>query len=393
VTEQGVAGRQDGADLAKTCADFTDLLRRRGVPVGPAQTVAFLQALYLLGAPTAGEFYRAGQAVLATDVAVLPAYARAFAEFFAFSDDTDLLPAAPPHPPTTVLDRDSETLARAAMDVAVAEELQEVLEEARVVASEAERLREKSFARMTNEERRSAALLIRRLRVRLPRRLSRRRRAASSGRYLDMRTTLRRSLATDGEPARLGRRRRRVRQRPVTLIVDVSGSMTPYAVALLRFGHALLHAGHRVEVFTVGVRLSRVTDALRHDNADRALAQVGRQVADWDGGTRLATSLTQLLAARRGHAALRGAIVVVCSDGLDRDDPELLGAATARLARLAHRLVWLNPLKGDPRYQPLARGMAAALPHLDVFLPGHNVASLEELAAVVAARSSAARRM
>jgi uncharacterized protein with von Willebrand factor type A (vWA) domain len=392
VTEQGVAGQQDGGDLAKTCADFTDLLRRRGVPVGPAQTVAFLEALYLLGAPTAGEFYRAGQAVLATDVAVLPAYARAFAEFFAFADDTDLLPAAPPHPPPTVLD-DTETLARAAMEVAVAEELQEVPEEARVVASEAERLREKSFARMTNEERRAAALLIRRLQVRLPRRLSRRRRAASSGRYLDMRTTLRRSLATDGEPARLGKRRRRVRQRPVTLVVDVSGSMTPYAVALLRFGHALLHAGHRVEVFTVGVRLSRVTDALRHDNADRALAQVGRQVADWDGGTRLATSLNQLLAARRGHAALRGAIVVVCSDGLDRDDPELLGAATARLSRLSHRLVWLNPLKGDPRYQPLARGMAAALPHLDLFLPGHNVTSLEELAAVVSARASAPRRL
>jgi uncharacterized protein with von Willebrand factor type A (vWA) domain len=392
VTEQGVAGQQDGGDLAKTCADFTDLLRRRGVPVGPAQTVAFLEALYLLGAPTAGEFYRAGQAVLATDVAVLPAYARAFAEFFAFADDTDLLPAAPPHPPPTVLD-DTETLARAAMEVAVAEELQEVPEEARVVASEAERLREKSFARMTNEERRAAALLIRRLQVRLPRRLSRRRRAASSGRYLDMRTTLRRSLATDGEPARLGKRRRRTRQRPVTLVVDVSGSMTPYAVALLRFGHALLHAGHRVEVFTVGVRLSRVTDALRHDNADRALAQVGRQVADWDGGTRLATSLNQLLAARRGHAALRGAIVVVCSDGLDRDDPELLGAATARLSRLSHRLVWLNPLKGDPRYQPLARGMAAALPHLDLFLPGHNVTSLEELAAVVSARASAPRRL
>jgi uncharacterized protein with von Willebrand factor type A (vWA) domain len=207
-----------------------------------------------------------------------------------------------------------------------------------------------------------------------------------------MRRTLRRSLATDGEPARLGRRRRRIRQRPVTLVVDVSGSMTPYAHALLRFGHALLHAGHRVEVFTVGVRLSRVTDALRHDSADRALDEVGRRVADWDGGTRLATSVTQLLERRRGHAALRGAIVIICSDGLDRDDPRLLGEATARLSRLAHRLVWLNPLKGDPRYQPLARGMAAALPHLDLFLAGHSVASLDELAAVVAGHATSARR-
>ena len=382
-----------GEDLARTCVAFVDLLRRRGVPVGPAQTAAFQEALFLLGPPTAAELYWAGRAVLATDVVVLPVYTRAFAEFFGGGEGADALPASPPHPPPTVLDRDSESVARPAMDVAVGEELLELPEEARVIASEAERLREKSFARMTLEERRVAALLIRRLRVRLPRRLSRRRRAARTGRYLDMRATLRLSLATDGEPAQLGRRRRRIRLRPVTLIVDVSGSMTPYALALLRFGHALLHAGHRVEVFTVGVRLTRVTDALRHDSADRALALVGRQVADWDGGTRLATSLTRLLDERRGHAALRGAFVIVSSDGLDRDDPDLLGRATARLSRLAYRLVWLNPLKGDPRYQPLARGMAAALPHLDVFLPGHNVASLESLTAVISGSHSARSRV
>lgn len=378
-------------DLTRVCAEFAVLLRRRGVPVGPPQTAAFLEALYLLGPTTPAELYWAGRAVLATDVVQVPAYTRAFAEFFA-STAGDALPSAPPEPPPSVLDAESEPLARPALDLP-GEELLHLSEEARVEASEAERLRQKSFARMTAEERRIAALLIRRLRVRLPRRLSRRRRSAPSGRYLDMRKTLRRSLATDGEPARLGRRRRRIRQRPVTLVVDVSGSMTPYAQALLRFGHALLHAGHRVEVFTVGVRLSRVTDALRHDSADRALEEVGRRVADWDGGTRLATSVIQLLERRRGHAALRGAIVVICSDGLDGDDPRLLGEATARLSRLAHRLVWLNPLKGDPRYQPLARGMAAALPHLDLFLAGHNVASLDELAAVVAGHAASARRV
>ncbi|MGZ4508116.1 MAG: vWA domain-containing protein [Blastococcus sp.] len=359
--------------------------------MGPSQTRAFLEALYLLRPTTTAELYWAGRAVLATDVAQFPAYTRAFAEFFA-SAGGDPLPTAPPEPPPSVVGAESEPFAHPALDVP-GEELLDLPQEARVEASEAERLRQKSFARMTAEERRVAALLIRRLRVRLPRRLSRRRRRSPSGRYLDMRKTLRRSLATDGEPARLGRRRRRIRQRPVTLLVDVSGSMTPYAHALLRFGHALLHAGHRVEVFTVGVRLSRVTDALRHDSADRALDEVGRRVADWDGGTRLATSVTQLLDRRRGHAALRGAIVIICSDGLDGDDPQLLGEATARLSRLAHRLVWLNPLKGDPRYQPLARGMAAALPHLDLFLAGHNVTSLDELAAVVAGHATSARRV
>lgn len=377
-------------DLPRVCAEFTVLLRRRGLPVGPPQTAAFLEALYLLGPTSLAELYWAGRAVLATDVVSVPAYTRTFAEFFA-STAGDPLPSAPSDPPPSVLDPESEPMTRLALDLP-GEEVLDLPEEARVEAGEAERVRQKSFARMTPEERRMAALLIRRLRVRLPRRLSRRRRRAPSGRYLDMRTTLRRSLATDGEPARLGRRRRRIRQRPVTLVVDVSGSMTPYAQALLRFGHALLHAGHRVEVFTVGVRLSRVTEALRHDSADRALDEVGRRVADWDGGTRLATSVTQLLERRRGHAALRGAIVVICSDGLDRDDPRLLGEATARLSRLAHRLVWLNPLKGDPRYQPLARGMAAALPHLDLFLDGHNVASLDELAAVVAGHATSARR-
>ena len=375
-------------DLTRACAEFTVLLRRRGVPVGPSQTAAFLEALYLLRPTTPAELYWAGRAVLATDVTQVQAYTQAFAEFFA-SAGGDPLPTAPAEPPPSVLG--TEPLARAALDLP-GEELLDLPEEARVEASEAERLRQKSFARMTAEERRVAALLIRRLRVRLPRRLSRRRRRAPSGRYLDMRKTLRRSLATDGEPARLGRRRRRIRQRPVTLVVDVSGSMTPYAHALLRFGHALLHAGHRVEVFTVGVRLSRVTDALRHDSADRALDEVGRRVADWDGGTRLATSVTQLLERRRGHAALRGAIVVICSDGLDRDDPRLLSEATARLSRLAHRLVWLNPLKGDPRYRPLARGMAAALPPLDLFQAGPNLASQDELAAVVAGHATSPRR-
>jgi uncharacterized protein with von Willebrand factor type A (vWA) domain len=386
-----VAGPERGhEDLTRVCAEFTVLLRRRGVPVGPSQTTAFLEALYLLRPTTTAELYWAGRAVLATDVAQVPAYTRAFAEFLA-SDGGDALPTARAEPPPSDVGAESEPFAHPALDLP-GEELLDLPQEARVEASEAERLRQKSFARMTDEERRVAALLIRRLRVRLPRRLSRRRRRSPSGRFLDMRKTLRRSLATDGEPARLGRRRRRIRQRPITLLVDVSGSMTPYAHALLRFGHALLHAGHRVEVFTVGVRLSRVTDALRHDSADRALDEVGRRVADWDGGTRLATSVTQLLDRRRGHAALRGAIVIICSDGLDGDDPQLLGRATARLSRLAHRLVWLNPLKGDPRYQPLARGMAAALPHLDLFLAGHNITSLDELAAVVAGHATSARR-
>jgi uncharacterized protein with von Willebrand factor type A (vWA) domain len=176
----------------------------------------------------------------------------------------------------------------------------------------------------------------------------------------------------------------------VLLVVDVSGSMGPYALALLRFGHAMLHAGHRVEVFTAGVHLTRITEELRRSSVDAALRRIAAAVDDWDGGTRLGTSVRALMDRFGGHTAVRGALVVVCSDGLDRDDPAVLGAAMRDLHRTAHRVVWLNPLKGDPRYRPLQRGMAAALPHVDVFLAGHNLASFEEMCALLTPRRRAA---
>jgi uncharacterized protein with von Willebrand factor type A (vWA) domain len=167
------------------------------------------------------------------------------------------------------------------------------------------------------------------------------------------------------------------------LLLDVSGSMAPYSRALLQFAFAAMAAGRRVEVFVFGTRLTRVTRTLRTRNPDRALHEIGRLVQDWEGGTRIGESLKSLLDGWSQRAALRGAVVVLCSDGLERGDPELLRAQMARLRRLAHRLVWVNPLKGSPRYEPLARGMAAALPSVDVFLSGHNLERVEELARVL----------
>ena len=132
-------------------------------------------------------------------------------------------------------------------------------------------------------------------------------------------------------------------------------------------------------MFCFGTRLTRVTRALRSSDPDRALQEVAARVSDWDGGTRIGASLKELLDRYGQNAFLRGSVVVLCSDGLERGEPELLAAQMARLRRLAHRLVWVNPLKGSPRYQPLARGMRAALPHVDRFLPGHNLESLEAL--------------
>jgi len=169
---------------------------------------------------------------------------------------------------------------------------------------------------------------------------------------------------------------------PVVLVVDVSGSMAPYAGLLLRYAQALVTARPRVEVFALGTRLTRITRELRSKDVGAALARATRAAVDLGGGTRLGEGIGELNR-RHGRRIGRGAVVVVLSDGWDRGDPEQLGAEMARLARTAHRVVWLNPLKARPGYEPLARGMAAALPHVDVFLEGHSLGSLEALVDVL----------
>jgi uncharacterized protein with von Willebrand factor type A (vWA) domain len=253
----------------------------------------------------------------------------------------------------------------------------------RIVASGVEVLREKSFPDLTEEERARVAAMIRRLAVTVPVERTRRTRPATKGTTFDIRRTLRRSLRTQGEPFDRAWRKRKSRTRPLVLILDISGSMAPYARALMQFGYAAMGAGRRVEVFVFGTRLTRVTRTLRTKDPDRALHEIGKQVADWEGGTRIGESLKTLLDGWSQRAALRGSIVVLCSDGLERGDPDLLKAQMARLRRLAHRVVWVNPLKGSPRYEPLARGMAAAMPSIDEFLSGHNLESLEHLGRVL----------
>jgi len=254
----------------------------------------------------------------------------------------------------------------------------------RVVASDAEVLRTKDFADLTEEERRAALAVVRRLALSMPERRSRRYRSARSGDRFDFRRTVRQSLRTEGEPFRRKWKARQARPRPLVLVLDVSGSMAPYGRPLVEFAHAASRAGRKVEVFCFGTRLTRITRAVRARAPGEALAEVGATVTDWEGGTRIGDSLKELLDAWATRSALRGSVVVLCSDGLERGDPELLARQMERLSRLAHRLVWVNPLKGSPRYEPLARGMATALPFVDVFLPGHNLESLEALSAAVA---------
>ncbi|WP_046471543.1 vWA domain-containing protein, partial [Allosalinactinospora lopnorensis] len=211
----------------------------------------------------------------------------------------------------------------------------------------------------------------------------RRYRPAARG-AVDPRRTVRRMLRHAGEPTQLVRRRRGTKPRRLVLLLDVSGSMAPYADTLLRFGHAAVRRRPTLtEAFTVGTRLTRITRALRHRDPDTALEAAGRAIPDWHGGTRLADSVKAFLDRWGQRGMARGAVVVVCSDGWERGDPAELAEQMARISRLANRLVWVNPHQGKPGYAPLVGGMAAVLPYLDDFVAGHSLASFEYLAEVI----------
>jgi uncharacterized protein len=215
-----------------------------------------------------------------------------------------------------------------------------------------------------------------------PQRQTRRMRSHPRGRALDMRRMTRRSLATGGDPLERTYRRRELGPRRLVVLCDISGSMEAYSRGLLLFLHAAVIAGH-IEVFAFGTRLTRLTAALRTRDPERALARAARTVVDWAGGTLIGASLKAFNDQWGRWAFARGAVVVIVSDGWERQDPELVGREMRRLARTAYAIVWVNPLKGHVEYEPLGAGMKAALPYIDRFLPGHNIVSLEDLADVL----------
>jgi uncharacterized protein with von Willebrand factor type A (vWA) domain len=251
--------------------------------------------------------------------------------------------------------------------------------------SSLETLRQKDFSEYTDAERALARRLMARLAARGPQRRSRRTHAArrrgappAGGRH-DLRRTVRASLRYAGEPLERHWHEPRTRARPVVLVCDVSGSMETYSRMLLQYMHAWVSTRGRVEAFVFGTRLTRVTRELGVRDHDAAVARVAETVVDWSGGTRIGDALAALNR-EHGRRLGRGSLVIVLSDGWDRGDPELLEREVARLARCAHSLIWLNPLKAQPGYEPLTRGIQAALPHVDRFLAGNSIASLEELA-------------
>jgi uncharacterized protein len=257
----------------------------------------------------------------------------------------------------------------------------------RAAASTVETLRHKDVTTLGAAERAALDRALAALSLPGESRPSRRRRPSPHPGPIDPHRTVRALLRSGGEPVRPRWSRRSVRPRPVVLLVDVSGSMSGYADVLLRFAHAATRRrGARTEVFTLGTRLTRVTRELGTPDPERAMAAVAAAVPDWAGGTRLGALLREFLDVWGQRGAARGAVVVIMSDGWERDDPAALGEQMRRLSRLAHRVVWCNPRAARPGFAPLAGGLAAALPHVDDFVSGHSLAALEQLAIVVAGR-------
>ncbi|GGN63326.1 VWA domain-containing protein [Streptomyces albiflavescens] len=367
--------REGTIDASAVLVGFARALRTAGVDAAPDRVQAFLGALGLLDPGVRSDVYWAGRLTLCGNQDDLERYERVFAAYFGTKAE-----GAPtwstPAPRLRMVVRDAgpvpPTATRSPEDAAVP---------TATLASSTDVLRHRDFAGLTAAEREQLRRLLAAFRLRGEVRRSARRHPARRG-SVDPGRTVREMLRRGGEPARLRLHARAERPRRVVLLVDVSGSMAPYADALLRFAHAASH-GTGTEVFTIGTRLTRVTRELAHRDPDTAMAALAAAVPDWRGGTRLGEMLRGFLDrwGRRGMA--RGAVVVLLSDGWERGDPALLAAQMRRLHRLAHRVIWANPRKARPGYAPLAGGMAAALPSVDAFVEGHSLAALEQLAAVV----------
>jgi uncharacterized protein len=354
--------------------EFVQRLRALDLPVGVDQALTFYRAVGELEPSVADDVYWAGRTTLLTSRTQLATYDLAFQQFFLGESPVMNQSAPPPHGART-----EQARVFAPPGTARPAPEEPGVDIVGTLAADVQVLRTKRFAEYTDDELARLRQLVGQLRLDPPRRRTRRTTPSPRGSRLDVRRTVHRAMRTHGDLVRLDRRTRRTRARPLVLLLDVSGSMTPYARALLQFAHATAHGIARVETFCFGTRLTRITDVVRRKRPDEALLEAAALVSDWDGGTRIGSSLRTFLRDWGRHGMARGAVVVICSDGLERGDPDELAAEMRRLARLAHRIVWVNPLKGDPRYRPLARGMAAALPYVDEFVAGHDLASLEAL--------------
>jgi uncharacterized protein with von Willebrand factor type A (vWA) domain len=367
-------GAVRGAD--EILLGFTRALRSAGVPVTQDRSHGFLAAVALLGLGDQRATYIAGRATLCAGPDDLERYDHVFEAYF---NARDGLPRSRPAQPSAPSFSDLP-----ATDGTGEAELSDEL--VRAMASESEVLRHRDVASLSAAEKARLSAMFATLHPRPPTRRTARHQPWHRG-DLDASRTLRASLRRMGEPADIAWRRRGVRPRRVVLLIDVSGSMSGYADALLRLAHRFTQAGRErrglVETFTVGTRLTHLTRAMRLRDTERALVAAGETVPDWSGGTRLGETLRFFLDRWGQRGMARGAVVVVFSDGWERGDPSLLAEQMGRLRRIAHPVIWVNPHRGKAGYEPVQQGVVAALPHIDDFVAGHSLATFAELTELV----------
>jgi uncharacterized protein with von Willebrand factor type A (vWA) domain len=392
------------ADLAVLASRFGARLRAEGLPVGPERSARFAQSVTLVHPQTVREVYWCGLATLVADPAEIPTYDRVFALVFggladpathrgeannppAGPDGTARTPPAEREPRTGGAPKVSGAEVDEASDRPGEEDAQESPYPALAAASE--RLGGRDFASLSADELARLVAVMRQLRLATPLRRSRRYEPGSRGRRVDLRSTLRTALRSGGFPIQLHRHRLRQRQRRLVVLCDISGSMEPYARALLQLIYCAAAAGGpQAEVFTFATRLTRLTRVLAKVRPEVAIERAGRAAPDWSGGTRIGAALKVFLDRYGARGLARGAVVLIISDGWETGDAAVLGEQMARLSRLAYRIVWANPRTASPRYQPLVAGMAAALPYCDAIVSAHSLAALAPLLDAIAAPQS-----
>jgi uncharacterized protein len=361
---------------------LTGALRAQGTRVGVGELLTAVRSVEAVDSASREDVRLALRTVLCSQKVDLERFDAAFLAVYG----DGRVPGEPGGDPLDELGTiERAVLPRAGMGDPTAGEAGDGAEAVPSAWSDIELLVTKDFARFTEAESVRARELIARLARRHPTRLSRRTRPSRRrGHTPDLRATVHHSLRTAGEPVHRRWRKPTRRPRQLVLVCDVSGSMAPYARMLLQYMHASVVARRRVEAFAFGTRLTRITNELGGRDHDKALDRAAAAVTDFSGGTRIGAALAELNRVH-GRRLGRGAVVVILSDGWDRGDPEQLREEMARLRRASHQLIWLNPLAAHPDYEPLTRGMQAAVPYTDQLLAGNSLASLEELAEILEA--------
>ena len=393
-------------DLPALATALAQRLRAAGVPTTPERASRFAQAVALVGPVRRSELYWTARSVFVSSQTQLPTFDRVFAAVFDPALEPDEERGDPYSPSLSSLrasDRPPLPEARSVAGEEVEgspegmrgtaspsseEGAEREIEVPLAAASEAERLRKKSFEALEPHELERIRRMMAALELAAPRRRSRRRRRARRGEHLDLRGTLRGSLRTGGDPMTLARRTRRTRPRRLVLLCDISGSMESYARAYLHLLTSAVASGAPAEAFVFATRLTRLTRALGGRNPEAAIQRAVAAAPDWSSGTRIGEALREFnnRYGRRGMA--RGAVVVILSDGWERADPALVGREMERLRLMAHRIVWVNPRAGAAGFSPGTGGMAAALPHCDAMVSGHSLEAMYEVAEAIAADDS-----